>query len=160
MGIKRVAMLDLKLAILNWCLTWNWLFLIEMKLLHTAGDESKISKSQRPVQHPVKTAVNKQPCQTSRQKNKHLGSDATSEIFWTDCCWVDWLICSKAFQYFNRINQVREQSRGNFTVFVLILLKCQRGDTGQNPKHAPFCMKGVTTHTSLHQIGPNLASNW
>jgi hypothetical protein len=35
----------------------------------------------------------------------------------------------------------------------------QRGDTGQKPKHAPFCVKGATTHTSLHQIGPNLASN-
>ena len=35
-----------------------------------------------------------------------------------------------------------------------------RGDTGQKPKHAPFCMKGATTRTSLHQIGPNLDSNW
>jgi len=26
----------------------------------------------------------------------------------------------------------------------------QRGDTGQKPKHALFCMKGATTHTSLH----------
>ena len=35
----------------------------------------------------------------------------------------------------------------------------QRGDTGQKPEHALFCMKGATTHMSLHQIGPNLASN-
>ena len=40
------------------------------------------------------------------------------------------------------------------------LEKLQRGDTGQKPKHAPFCMKGAATHTSLHQFGPNLASNW
>jgi hypothetical protein len=26
----------------------------------------------------------------------------------------------------------------------------QRGDTGQKPKHAPFCMKNATTHKSLH----------
>ena len=31
--------------------------------------------------------------------------------------------------------------------------------TERKPKHASFCMKGATTHTSLHQIGPNLASN-
>jgi hypothetical protein len=31
---------------------------------------------------------------------------------------------------------------------------------GTKPKHAPFCMKGAASHTSLHQIGPNLASNW
>ena len=37
--------------------------------------------------------------------------------------------------------------------------KIQRVDTGQKPKHTSFCMKGATTHTSLHQIGPNLASN-
>jgi len=36
--------------------------------------------------------------------------------------------------------------------------KPQRGLSGQKPKHAPFCIKGATTHTSLHQIGPNLAS--
>jgi len=36
----------------------------------------------------------------------------------------------------------------------------KRGNTGQKPKHAPFCMKGATNDTSLHQIGPNLASNW
>jgi hypothetical protein len=35
----------------------------------------------------------------------------------------------------------------------------QRKLSGQKPKHAPFCMKGATTQTSLHQIGPNLASN-
>jgi hypothetical protein len=39
------------------------------------------------------------------------------------------------------------------------LLKFQRGLSGQKPKHAPFCMKGATIHMSLHQIGPNLASN-
>ena len=36
----------------------------------------------------------------------------------------------------------------------------QRGLSGQKPKYAPFCMKGATTHTSLHQTGPNLALNW
>ena len=35
----------------------------------------------------------------------------------------------------------------------------QRVLSGQKPTHAPFCMKGATTHTSLHQIGPNLASS-
>jgi hypothetical protein len=38
--------------------------------------------------------------------------------------------------------------------------KCQRRDTGQKPIRAPLCMKGATTHTTLHQIGPNLASNY
>ena len=42
---------------------------------------------------------------------------------------------------------------------VLFPVVCHRGDTGQKPKHAPFCMKGAITHASLHQIGPNLASN-
>jgi hypothetical protein len=35
----------------------------------------------------------------------------------------------------------------------------QRGLSGQKPKHTPFCMKGATSHTSLHKIGPNLALN-
>jgi hypothetical protein len=26
----------------------------------------------------------------------------------------------------------------------------QKGLSGRKPKHAPFCMKGATTHTSLH----------
>jgi hypothetical protein len=37
--------------------------------------------------------------------------------------------------------------------------KFQRGLSGQKPKHARFCIKGATTHMSLHQIGPNLALN-
>jgi hypothetical protein len=42
----------------------------------------------------------------------------------------------------------------------LHLPNCQRGDTGQKPKHTPFCMKDATTHTLLCQIGPNLALNY
>jgi hypothetical protein len=30
----------------------------------------------------------------------------------------------------------------------------QRGLSGQKPKHAPFCMKGATTHTSINQKSP------
>ena len=40
------------------------------------------------------------------------------------------------------------------------VLNLPEGDTEQKPKYAPFCMKGATTHTSLHQIGPKLALNW
>jgi len=39
------------------------------------------------------------------------------------------------------------------------LQKYQRRDTGQKPKHILFCIKGAAIHTSLHQIGPNLALN-
>ena len=42
-------------------------------------------------------------------------------------------------------------------VFAAIFL--QRELSGQKPKHAPFCMKGATARTLLHQIGPNLALN-
>jgi len=30
----------------------------------------------------------------------------------------------------------------------------QRGLSGQKPKYAPFCIKGGTTHTLLHQLDP------
>ena len=37
---------------------------------------------------------------------------------------------------------------------------CQRGLSEQKLIYAPFCIKGETAHTSLYQIGPNLASHY
>jgi len=66
------------------------------------------------------------------------------------CLYVCLCVCLCVFEWLLR-------------VLGLLRLECstsyQRGDTGQKPKHAPFGMKGANTHTSLHQIGPNLASN-
>jgi hypothetical protein len=39
------------------------------------------------------------------------------------------------------------------------LASWQRGLSEQLSKHAPFCIKGATTLTSIHQIEPNLASH-
>jgi len=44
-------------------------------------------------------------------------------------------------------------------IYSALFIFLQRGLSGIKLKHAPFRMKGATAHTSLHQIGPNLASN-
>ena len=67
-----------------------------------------------------------------------------------------YLVISKPeIPYVHRIYMVRANSthiRCTYDIF-------QRGLSGQKPKHAPFCINGAITHTSLHQIGPNLALN-
>jgi len=63
-------------------------------------------------------------------------------------------VCTKAHE-----GVFQGAPRGGAHTSPPMTIKSQRGLSGQNPKHAPFCMKGATTHTSLHQIGPDLALN-